>query len=572
MNPGESSLPLKDLRKRAEALLEHSEVTGEEDISQVEMIRELRLQRIELELQNKELRRSQDELEASRERYVDLYFHAPVGYITLDSDATIEELNFRASELLGQNRDSLSQSSLLDHITPQSRSTLVEHLTTVLSSDGVRHCQLTVELPTKTTVHLKMLSIATEDPKGGTLQCRGALFDVTEEKKNQICREELISQLRESHRMEALGRLTSGIAHDFNNLLTLIIGYSKLLINQLPEDSPFALHGAQIHKAGHHASELIEQLLAFSRSQSVSASPVDVNEIVADMETMFDRLVGDDIELHLHLEEALGVVHFASCQFQQVLMNLVVNAREAMPTGGEVIIRTRNAEVSSELAERFEIPPGPHVLIEVEDSGTGISPEVIPHIFEPFFTTKSSGSSHGFGLSTSYGIVRQHDGAIDVVSRPDQGTTFFVYLPRTDHCDTASDSQSQPCVLVVDDQPDLREYAALVLEDLDVEVLSARSSTDALQKARTHGRAIDLVVTDVTMPGLSGPELMERLHRCHPNAIVLYISGHDRQVVCADRGISYDTPFLEKPFNPEDLREMVETLLEDKLDVNPDVV
>lgn len=548
-------------------MLESADFFFDESLPPEEMIRQLKLQRIELELQNQELRRSQEQLEATHERYVDLYFHAPVGYITMDDKGRIAELNFLAAELLGQNRTALLGTSLFDHISAASAPHLQRHLNTLSngSFDGIRHCKLTVPIGDDLKVHLKMVGINVRDQRNGSSQCRAALFDVTEELNTREDRDNLQEQLRQAHRMEALGRMTSGIAHDFNNLLTLIIGYSKLLINQLPEDDVFARHALQINKAGTHASKLIEQLLTFSRTQSVASSSVAINEIIREMESMFDRLTGDDIGLHLHLLDDLGTIKVDGSQLQQVLMNLVVNAREAMPAGGDLIIRTRHADVGPDLARRLELQPGPYVLIEVEDNGRGIPPELIPEVFEPFFTTKHRKSTHGFGLSTSYRILRQHGGAIDAVSILDQGTTFIVYLPRTDIDSTSQTSEDpRPCVLLVDDQPDLREFASIVLQSLNVELLSAQSPEEALQLARTHGRPIDLVVTDVIMPGLSGPQLVQNIHRTHPEALALYISGHDRETLCLERGIEPGFPFLEKPFCPETLSARVEELLHQK--------
>lgn len=555
-----------ELRQRAESMLEDSTHLRDPDMTRAEMMREMQLQRIELELQRQELQRCQEQLDDSQERYSDLYFNAPVGYVTLDREASIGELNYLAAELLGSNRKSLRETSLYDHIRSNSHGELEHHLQEVFSGAGVHQAELAVDLPTDTTVYLKVVSIAVEDPQSGNLQCRSAIFDVTEQRRAREQQEQLEKKLRQSHRMETLGRLASGIAHDFNNLLTLIIGYSKLAINTLPDGDPLETHVREINKAGHHASELIEQLLAFSRSDGTSAAPVNVNELIAEMETMFDRLVGDDIELHLHLHEQLGVVNFDSSQFQQVLLNLVVNARDAMGDGGNIYVRTRHVDFGDEEAGELELDPGCHILIEVEDEGDGIPPEVIPHIFEPFFTTKATCENHGFGLSTTYGIVARHDGTIDVDSAPGGGTSFRVYLPRTDHTDSAGEqAATRPTVLIVDDQPDLRDFASLVLQDMEADVINASTPQDALQMSRTYGDELSLVVTDVTMPGMSGPQLLDRIRESHPSARVLYISGYDRDSLCIDRDLAPDAPFLEKPFSPDALREMVQSLLADEM-------
>jgi two-component system, cell cycle sensor histidine kinase and response regulator CckA len=552
-----------ELRWQAEAMLEDSEVFFDDDsLSPAEVIRELRLQRIELELQNEELQRQNADIDDRFEKFRDLYCHAPVGYLTLTFDGTVNDSNYRAAELLGVSRSTLEGSSLGAHVHPSHQQTLRRHLEEVASGTGVHQCRLSVELPTGTSVYLKMWSVGIDDAQTGDLHCRSALVDVTAERDTEREKDELELQLRESHRMETLGRLASGIAHDFNNLLTLIIGYSKLAMNQLDDDMSVARHAREINKAGHHAAELIDQLLAFTRSDSSTPSAVDVNSLIRDMETMFDRLLGDDIDLQVRLQDPLGKVHFDASQFQQVLMNLVVNAREAMQGGGNLVIRARNTSVDAARAQELKIDEGPYILIEVEDDGDGIPPEVIPHIFEPFFTTKSTDRNHGFGLSTTYGIVSQHEGIIDVRSTPGQGTTFAIYLHRADGEDAPA-QERLPTVLVVDDQPDLRDFASLVLEELDVEVISARGPEEALQLSRACGDELDLLVTDVTMPGMSGPELLKRIREHHAQARVLYMSGHDRTNLYSSRGISPDDPFLEKPFSPENLSEMVHSLLFD---------
>ena len=566
MTRGKNSLSdvvSSDLRERAESLLSTTDApSAADDVSSAELVRELQLQRIELELQNEDLRRNQAQLEASKRQFADLYFNAPVGYITLDCDGRIGELNYLAAELLGANRDSLSDTDLIDCISPDSQQTLQTHLKEVFDSAGVHQCELNITVSPSVTTRLKMISVALDDDDNQEIQCRAALFDITEQYRTQCEKEEIEEQLHESHRMETLGRLASGIAHDFNNLLTLIIGYSKLAINHLPDGHPLEKHVCEIHKAGHHASELIEQLLAFSRSDESNTTPVAINELITDVDKMFNRLIGDDIELQLRLHDRLGEVYFDASQFQQVLLNLVVNARDAMSDGGHLIIRTRNIVVDQECAGRLDLETGPYVLIEVEDNGDGIPPDVIPHIFEPFFTTKTNDGHHGFGLSTTYGIVARHNGAIDIDSRPGEGSIFYVYLPRTDVDDSIHESMAnKSAVLVVDDQPDLRDFASLVLEEMDVDVLSAHCPKEALQLSRTYSDELDLVVTDVTMPGMSGPELFEQIRSFHPDTKVLYISGYDRNRLQLERNLDPDAPFMEKPFTPNRLKDWVEELL-----------
>lgn len=527
-----------------------------------ELIDQLRLQHCELELQNEELRHSQQELEEVRARYVDLYFHAPVGYITLDHEGEIRDLNFLAAELLGCNRPLLLNTSLFNHISAASKPVLAGHLEELQQdAAGVHHCHLTIPINESLSVHLRVHSITVESTPDEPRQIRTAICDATKEIQALRERDSLQEQLRESQRMEALGRMTSGIAHDFNNLLTMIIGYSKLLIKQIPDEDPFALHANQINKAGQHASELIEQLLSFSRNQSIRSNPLNVNSVITEMVSMFDRLLGDDVELHLHLDENLGVVHFDTSQLNQVLMNLIVNAREAMPYGGDLIIRSRNLALPTSPAA--DLPAGPYVTIEVEDSGRGIPEELHSKIFDPHFTTKTNGSTHGFGLSTTHEILQQHQATIKVKSSYQQGSLFTMYLPRIDLDELELPiDRPRPCILLVDDHPELRDYVALVLDDLDVDLLCATSAKEALQLARTQGAPIDLVVTDVIMPGMTGPQLIDRIQEIYPDVLALFISGHDRVTLSIERGIKPDAYFLEKPFCPDALRTRVNMLLQ----------
>ena len=565
MNRGDSSRGdsvLSELRRRAQVLLDQSESEADVDMTRAQMLRELQLQRIEIELQQEELRRKDQELEDLQVRFEECFAKSPVGQVILGEEGKVEELNLLAAELLGTNRSCMEGTTLFEHLPEEDHDSLREHLQDVATSEGVKRIDFRLDLPVGSTAHLRMISTSIDSGDDQPGRVRAALMDMSEHVQACQARQQLEKQLHQSHRMETLGRLASGIAHDFNNLLTLIIGYSKLAMNFLPDGDPLEKHVTEINKAGHHASELIEQLLAFSRPESAQSTPQIINEIIAEMETMFDRLIGDDITLHLRLQEDLGSVQFERAQFQQILLNLVVNGRDAMGTGGNLYLRTRNVVLDEERAGVLGLTPGCYVIVEVEDEGDGISPEVQPHIFEPFFTTKNKGNHHGFGLSTTYGIVSQYKGIIDVTSIPDEGACFTVYLPRTDETDISAASEATlPTVLVVDDQPELRDFAALVLNGMDLEVLIAHSPEDALQRSRACGDELNLVVTDVTMPGMSGPLLVEKIRQFHPDAQVLFISGHDHDILCADRDLRPEDPFLEKPFNPDRLRAMVESLL-----------
>lgn len=564
MNPNEngiSGLTQLDLRSHAESLLEAGTPLALPTDNPEELIRELQLHHIELDLQNKELKRYQAQLEATRERYVDLYFHAPVGYASLNSAGMIEELNLMAAEHLGLTRQELMQASLGELLTASSRERFHAHLAKSFSSNEPQRCEVVARLPDGSQTHLRLISVVVESQADAPSQCRTIMMDINGEQIAERERLALQDQLRQAHKMEALGRLVSGIAHDFNNLLTLIIGYSKLAMNQLPASNPFYSHAQQIHKAGHHASELIDQLLAFSRERAPSPTRLVLNEAILDIESMLRRVTGDDIDFNLSLDESLGITCFDAAQFKQVLMNLVINACEAMPQGGKLTVRTRNILLNERAATKLELEPGPFVLVEVEDTGYGIPEDAVSRIFEPNFTTKSSEKTHGFGLATSQGILRQHQGVIDVVSQLDKGTSFLIYAPRVDAPQQSESRPHTPAILLVEDQTDLRQLATMVLSTAGYRVLSASTPAEGVDIAELHPGPIDLILTDVTMPGMNGRQLAERVLKTHPNARVLYISGYDRESVCRERGIDADAPFLEKPFPPERLIEVVSNLI-----------
>jgi two-component system, cell cycle sensor histidine kinase and response regulator CckA len=528
----------------------------------------------QLERYKTEAIEARQELKRLREHYEDLLFHAPVGYLSLDLSGSIDEINAAAARVLGRNRRELMGRLLHDVLTPRSRDLLKAHLETVLKDDRVHRCEL-VALVADGRRDIELVSTRKQARQPGEASDGGptiqtAIFDISGIKETAREKSLLEEQLRQAHKMEALGRLAGGIAHDFNNLLTLIIGYSKLALNNMSEDDPFHIHIAQINKAGNHAAELIDQLLSFSRNHHVSPDTLDLNELIADMSSMIARIIGDDIELRLDVCPTLGTVYIDATQLRQVLLNLVVNAREAMPSGGTLVLRTRNTELQPAAADKLGIQPGPYVLLEVEDTGCGMDEQTRARIFEPFFSTKISKKGRGFGLATTFGIVSQTGGHIDVISELERGSTFFIYLPRVDEPSTpilfteigAEPSIELETILLVDDQPDLSSYAAMALEQYDYRVLQADSPAAALTLCENESSPIDLLITDVTMPGMGGRELFERVRRLHPNIDVIYMSGHSHDVVCSERGIEEEAPFLVKPFTPETIANLVRKVLD----------
>lgn len=377
------------------------------------------------------------------------------------------------------------------------------------------------------------------------------------------------AQLRQSQKLEAIGQLAGGVAHDFNNLLTVIGGYSSILLNKLPPDSPHRSNVEEIKKAGDRAGALTRQLLAFSRKQILQPKVLDLNVVVADMEKMVRRLIGEDIDLLAITTATLGKVKADPGQIEQVLMNLIVNARDAMPQGGKLTVQTSNVVLSKEHAQRHEIEPGRYVMLAVSDNGCGMDADLQNRIFDPFFTTKDSGKGTGLGLATVYGIVKQSGGNVWVYSELGKGTTFKIYLPRVDHVDEAEEEATlQPIphgtetVLMVEDEDQVRAILQHILEEQGYHVLAAANGLEALSFSKDPDRDIQLVITDVVMPHMSGRELAERLLEVRPNLPVLFMSGYTDDAIVHHGLLDEKLNFIQKPFDPAGVARKVREVLD----------
>jgi len=389
--------------------------------------------------------------------------------------------------------------------------------------------------------------------------------DVTDRRK-------LEEQFRQVLKMEAVGRLSGGIAHDFNNILGVIIGYSELLRERLDAKDPLVSCVDEILAAGRRGASLIRQLLAFSRQQVLEPKIIDLNMIVSDTEKMLRRLIGEDIDLETSLEPGLAKITADQTQIEQVLLNLCVNARDAMPNGGKLTIRTENTEMSEADIRRYSYPvkPGPYVLLSVSDNGIGMNAETQARVFEPFFTTKEKGKGTGMGLATVYGIVKQSDGYIEVHSEPGAGTTFRIYLPQASGTSEIAERDKKPAsaaggqghetILVVEDESALRNLTVNVLQTLGYTVLAAANGKEAVQAANQFTNGIDLLLTDVVMPGMNGRALAEQLAVTRPDMHVLYMSGHTGQGV-GQGVLAPGSNFIPKPFTREKLADKIRQLL-----------
>ncbi|MCS6776162.1 MAG: GAF domain-containing protein [Chloroherpetonaceae bacterium] len=385
--------------------------------------------------------------------------------------------------------------------------------------------------------------------------------------------EEQREQLLRAQKMESIGRLAGGIAHDFNNLLTAVLGYAELIAEALPPEDPIGLYVTQIQRAGERAANLTRQLLAFARRQVVKPRPVHLGQLVHNMEKILRPVIGEDVTLMIRTEEALWPVLADPGQCEQVILNLVVNARDAMPDGGVLTIEVTNVIVDGyALQEHRGVRPGEYVLLTVQDTGIGMDSATQARIFEPFFTTKDVGKGTGLGLATCYGIVTQAGGQITVESAPGHGATFHIYLPRYEGEEEISVGAEEPVrggretVLLVEDEAQLREMAAVALRSAGYTVLSAANGLEALRAFAGLDRAPDLLVTDVVMPQMGGRQLAMQLSREYPGLRVLYISGYTDNAGFYQRDLKASEAFLAKPFRPADLMRAVRELLDRPLE------
>jgi len=402
------------------------------------------------------------------------------------------------------------------------------------------------------------------------LLVRAARYAV-ERKQAERALRETEAKLRQSQKMEGIGRLAGGIAHDFNNLLTVINSYSDMLLGEVGVDHPFVRNGLeQIKEAGHRAASLTRQLLAFTRQQVLEPKILDLNESVSNMAKLLRRLIGEDIALVLCPHPALGRVKVDPGQVEQIIMNLAVNARDAMPGGGKLTIETMNVELDNAYARtHVSVLPGPYVMLAVSDTGCGMDADTQAHIFEPFFTTKEPGKGTGLGLATVYGIVTQSGGSIGVSSDLGKGTTFKIYLPRIEGATERLEPISAPhaalrgceTILLVEDEEMVRALAQAILERIGYTVLAAKNIKDALRFAQEGPNAIHLLLTDTIMPGMNGPELAQQVLAIRPAIQVLFMSGYTDKVISYTAAQEPGTAFLQKPFTPQTLGDKVREIL-----------
>jgi PAS domain S-box-containing protein len=452
-------------------------------------------------------------------------------------------------------------------VHPDDRQTIRQALERATAGDGEYLVECRMGPPGAETVQMVAQGRVVRDAFGEPVRLVGVALDVT-------ARRELEGQLRHAQKMESVGRLAGGIAHDFNNLLTAITGHGELLAQSLPAKDPLQVDVAAINAAAARAATLTRQLLAYGRQSLLRPEPVDLNAVISDIEPMLRRLIGEDIELRTELEPALGWVQADVGQLDQVILNLVVNASDALDGGGSIVLATANVElVETDLAEHPGAREGRYVTVSVTDTGVGIDDATRGRIFEPYFTTKDRGRGTGLGLATVLGIIEQSDGHIDVISEVGSGSTFRVNLPRRADPRTVPVPEAGPgglpdqgheTILLAEDEESVRRLAAMVLERSGYRVIQAGDGRAALDAAAVHDGPIDLLLTDVIMPGLNGRQLADRFSAVHPEARVLFMSGYAGEALSAQGVLDSSVAFLAKPFLPAELARAVRAVLDEQ--------
>jgi two-component system cell cycle sensor histidine kinase/response regulator CckA len=511
-------------------------------------------------------------LRGGEQRYRRLLDAISDGVLLIAADGRITLANRHMAEMLGCTVDELIGESTFTFLQEEDHGTATARLARRRRGLSDRYVGR-MKRKDGSVLHVAVQADPIVDAKGQMEGTVSVIEDLSErlavkEVRGRLAQTE--EQLRQAQKMEAIGVLAGGVAHDFNNILSVILSYAELLRDDLPAGDPRRADLEEIHKAGEKAAGLTRQLLAFSRKQVLRPRVLDLNETLAGTEKLLRRLLGEDIELVLEAAEGLGRVHADAGQIEQVLMNLVVNARDAMPRGGALTLRTADVDVDCESVERLGVPPGAYVCVTVTDTGCGMDAATQARIFEPFFTTKEAGKGTGLGLSTVFGIVEQSGGRVTVASAPGKGTTFCVYLPRKVEEPVAAEEAPPPrsrlegteTVLLVEDDEQVRRVVVSTLRRQGYELLVAADGSEALRLMEEREGPVHLLLTDVVMPRMSGRDLAETLKNRRPGIRVLFMSGYTKDAVLRHGVSDGSVAFVQKPVTPEALATRVRQALD----------
>jgi PAS domain S-box-containing protein len=512
-------------------------------------------------------------------RFRAIFDDAAVGIALVDTDGRPRESNLSLRKMLGYEQDELRNMVFTEFTHPDDAAKDMSLFTELVTGRRDRYEMDKRFIHKEGRIVWGHLNVSLVRGHGDVAQHVIAMVeDITERKTASDALRVSEEQLRQAQRVEAVGRLAGGVAHDFNNLLTAMLGYTDIVLDELGPASPLRPDLLDIKKNGQRAAALTRRLLAFSRRQVLQPAVLDLNHVVAGIAKMLRRLISEDIELVTVADPTLGHVKADPGQIEQVIMNLVVNSRDAMPEGGRLTISTQNVNLdATHVSMGTFVKPGPHILLRVSDTGSGMDEETLSRIFEPFFTTKEKGKGTGLGLSTVFGIVKQSGGFVWVESKPGIGTTFDVYLPRvyedvtkkprTGSFSRPSSSRDEETILVVEDEASVRTLTRRILEKNGCRVLEARSGADGLDVSERHPGPIDLVISDVVMPELNGPEMIERIAKKRPESKFLYMSGYTEEATLS--ALDPEIPFLNKPFTAKELLQKVREVLNPEWEDEP---
>jgi two-component system, cell cycle sensor histidine kinase and response regulator CckA len=530
--------------------------------------------RREFEKAREACRRQEEACRESEKRYREIFDEAPIGLHEIDREGRIVRVNGTELGMLGCSAEEMLGKPVWEFVVEEELTRRI----TLAKLDGDRSFHQTFE---RTYRHKdgKTLVVLVKDQvildeQGRIMGIRSMMEDITERRRTEEALRKSEEQLRQWQKVEAIGRLAGGVAHDFNNLLTTITGCTEDLIGRFDPDDPRLEEIGEIHKAAERATALTRQLLAFGRRQVLHPQVLDLNGVVAGMEHLLRRLIGEDLEFVTLLERNIWPAKVDRGQIEQVLMNLAVNARDAMPEGGKVTIETANVELDEEYARtHVSVKPGGYVMLALSDTGCGMDKETQSHLFEPFFTTKEKGKGTGLGLSTVYGIVKQSGGNIWAYSEPGRGSAFKIYLPRTQESIATVEESRLPAgeaekgvetILLVEDEESVRRMVGKILGAQGYTILEAGHGEEAIRISRRHQGPIHLLMTDVIMPRMSGSELAKKLRPLRKEMKVLYMSGYPDNTIVHHGVLQPGTAFLQKPFTVRALEQKVREILDSK--------
>ena len=495
----------------------------------------------------------------AEEAFQSLVTHAPMGiYIVQKGKFAMINPGFEA--ITGYSAQEMVGQDCLSSVSPEYKAKVRENALQRLKGEVLPPYEY--QFITKSGETGWVMETVTPTQYKGKRAVLGYFMDITPLKK-------LEAQFLQAQKMEAVGRLAGGVAHDFNNILGVIMGYADIMLMRLKENDPLYGHLGEIKHAAVRAASLTRQLLAFSRKQIQQLEVINLNEVITDLEKMLHRVIGEDLELVMELASALPSVKADKGQLEQIILNLAVNAKDAMPQGGKLTIETCDVHLDETYCRDHPyVSPGPFVMLAVSDNGTGMDEETRTHIFEPFYTTKETGKGTGLGLSTVFGIVKQSGGSVEVYSEPGFGTTIKVYFPSVEKPAErpqaeiyASPLPGHETILVVEDDDGLRPLIIDVLKMYGYEVLEARDGDEALRICKDHEGPIHLMLTDVVMPRMSGRQLAERMAPLYPQMQVLFMSGYTDNAIVHHGVLQEDTAYIQKPFAPDDLAKKVREVL-----------